>query len=622
MLEDESHAQLTAEEQNRHMLITGATGSGKTRALISMICQHIINGTGCSIIDPHGDITRYLKSWYASRSNRLHRTIHFVDVADASHAFAFDPIAVDDPSQIPTMASGFANSMSAVFSNGDPRTTPLITSNFYTIAYALADLGLGLPEAVYFLFQQEDQVRRSLIDQIGDDYVRRFWENQHAARPHEYMVSMESVERRVRAFLIDPLARRIFGQKQNSIDFHGVINRGETVVLNLGNIGGRQPSLETARIIGTLYLSTLISKARERDPDANNKLHHLIIDECQNFITADYATTLDQLRKFGICLNLSCQFPDQIRYVDERVFQSVTKNTNTKINFSMNDYEDAKLASWTLFADQINPDRVKEVLTRPAVVGHTIRRMKSESTSNTVQQGETEGQAVASADGEAASTTRNWGTGSATADSHTSGSVTSEMSAAGFSHVESTGLMDDMATTGFATVHTNEGFGEARANSSSSSSSHSEFEGYGRASTRSFSQSEAHSKGRSTQRGTAEQEGYSETLAPVMRTLPTATYSLDEQAHTFANGLMQLPKRFAYLKRAGQKAVLIKSLDTPDPIVSDEKTNRVISEMKSACPYLTTAAEADAEIELRRRQVEDLAFGVSRTPTREPEFFD
>ena len=339
VLKNDRRIELSAEEQNRHMLITGATGSGKTRALLSMICQHIENRTGCSIIDPHGDITRYLKAWYASKSNRLHRTIHFVDVANSDEAFAFDPISVTDPSEIPTMASAFANSMAAVFSNGDPKATPLITSNFYAIAFALADLGLGLPEAIYFLFQQEDQVRRSLIDQIGDDYIRRFWDNQHAARSHEYMVAMESVEKRVRAFMIDPLARRIFGQKERNINFHDVMDRGETVVINLGNIGGKEPPLDTWRVVGTLYVSTLVAKAKQRNPAAANKLHHLYIDECQNFITADFAVILDQLRKFGICLNLSCQYAEQIRNVDERVYQSVMANAGTKLAFSASEYK-------------------------------------------------------------------------------------------------------------------------------------------------------------------------------------------------------------------------------------------------------------------------------------------
>ena len=278
--------------------------------------------------------------------------------------------------------------------------------------------------------------------------------------------------------------------------------------------------------------------------------------------------------------------------------------------------------TWDFFADQINPDRVKEVLTKPVVVGHSIHRMKSGSRSASIHQSETTGESAGLASGFSDSHSFSHGRGTASVETNTEGSVHSEMAAAGFSHIDGSGPIDGMATHGATTIHTNEGTGHTEAKSSSNSFSESEFEGYAHSSSNSRVASRARSRATARSRGATEQEGFSETLVPILQNRASATYSLEEQAHVFATGFMKLPKRFAYLKRSGQKAVLIKSLDTPDPIVSIQKTNRVISEMKSACPYLTTAAEADAEIELRRRQVEELAHGVIITPVSEPDFID
>lgn len=40
----------------RHTHIIGATGTGKSTLLLSMISQDIINGNGIAVLDPHGDL--------------------------------------------------------------------------------------------------------------------------------------------------------------------------------------------------------------------------------------------------------------------------------------------------------------------------------------------------------------------------------------------------------------------------------------------------------------------------------------------------------------------------------------------------------------------------------------
>ena len=49
---------LTLEERRRHMYIIGATGTGKTTALLHMIHHDLLKGSGVAIIDPHGDLVQ------------------------------------------------------------------------------------------------------------------------------------------------------------------------------------------------------------------------------------------------------------------------------------------------------------------------------------------------------------------------------------------------------------------------------------------------------------------------------------------------------------------------------------------------------------------------------------
>jgi len=58
---------LTEREQAYHATIFGASGSGKSKLLQSVFLQHLANGNGVGLIDPHADLAMdILKSLIAS----------------------------------------------------------------------------------------------------------------------------------------------------------------------------------------------------------------------------------------------------------------------------------------------------------------------------------------------------------------------------------------------------------------------------------------------------------------------------------------------------------------------------------------------------------------------------
>jgi ABC-type ATPase involved in cell division len=54
---------VSQEHRDTHFYIVGASGSGKTKFLESLIKQDIENGLGFGIIDPHGDLTEHTKGY-------------------------------------------------------------------------------------------------------------------------------------------------------------------------------------------------------------------------------------------------------------------------------------------------------------------------------------------------------------------------------------------------------------------------------------------------------------------------------------------------------------------------------------------------------------------------------
>jgi len=66
---------LTKEERRRHMYILGATGTGKTTLLLSMIKQDMENDKGLCVVDPHGDLIEDIL--HIIPKNRIKDVVYF-----------------------------------------------------------------------------------------------------------------------------------------------------------------------------------------------------------------------------------------------------------------------------------------------------------------------------------------------------------------------------------------------------------------------------------------------------------------------------------------------------------------------------------------------------------------
>src|SRR6476660_1921155 len=51
---------ISAADQRQHIYVIGKTGSGKTTLLRNLIIQHLVQGHGVGVIDPHGDLAEEL----------------------------------------------------------------------------------------------------------------------------------------------------------------------------------------------------------------------------------------------------------------------------------------------------------------------------------------------------------------------------------------------------------------------------------------------------------------------------------------------------------------------------------------------------------------------------------
>ncbi|MEO7297428.1 MAG: DUF87 domain-containing protein [Verrucomicrobiota bacterium] len=88
---DQQSFGISVPDQRHHLYIIGKTGSGKTTLLRNLIIQHIAQGHGVGVIDPHGDLAEEL--------------LHHVPPKRAEHLCYFNPGDLEFPIGLNVLAN-------------------------------------------------------------------------------------------------------------------------------------------------------------------------------------------------------------------------------------------------------------------------------------------------------------------------------------------------------------------------------------------------------------------------------------------------------------------------------------------------------------------------------------
>ena len=87
---------VSQDHRDAHFYVVGATRSGKTKFLESLIKQDIENGLGFGVIDPHGDFTEDIKGYlhllHKDEPDFLRDKVVLIDPTDKDLSVAFNPL--------------------------------------------------------------------------------------------------------------------------------------------------------------------------------------------------------------------------------------------------------------------------------------------------------------------------------------------------------------------------------------------------------------------------------------------------------------------------------------------------------------------------------------------------
>ncbi|MEO8582120.1 MAG: DUF87 domain-containing protein [Patescibacteria group bacterium] len=281
---------LNQEERRRHMYILGATGTGKSTLLLSMINQDLKNDKGLCVIDPHGELIESILPLIPE--NRIKDVVYF-NPDDISFPVGLNLL------ELPTDVEGdlllrekelITESIISLFHKiyddkySGPRMEYILRNTIHT-AFTIPNPTLF---TVYKLLINED-FRNQVTSKLTDENLHDFWEYEFSKAGDYQKVKMISpITNKIGRFLFSPTAKRILEQEKSTINFDDIMDSGKILLCNVskGKIGEDNSQVFGALIMTKIQLAAL-KRARQKSTD--RKDFYFYVDEFQNFATPSFA---------------------------------------------------------------------------------------------------------------------------------------------------------------------------------------------------------------------------------------------------------------------------------------------------------------------------------------------
>ncbi|MEK6371217.1 MAG: DUF87 domain-containing protein [Acidobacteriota bacterium] len=313
--EDSIATHLSAADVQRHTLLLGATGSGKSHLLETLALSHLRAGRGFTLIDLHGDLFTRVAAWaLTTRPARL-ILLDFTRPDLLPGWNPLTPIAGVDPGRQVDLLVGvlkrlYAGEDVASWAWG-VKVEELMRHALRACMESAAPMSLAdLPS--FFLVPS---VRQRVLQSLPPENISRaYFTTRFGAREEMYV---SAVLNKLEPFLGSIAVQRFLGQTVSTFDLMGAIDRGDTVLVNLakGYLG------PTADVMGRLLVNVLQTAAlrRERIAPAKRTPYALLLDEAHVLAGAESGLEdfLVAARKYRVSVTLAAQglslFPPNFR---------------------------------------------------------------------------------------------------------------------------------------------------------------------------------------------------------------------------------------------------------------------------------------------------------------------
>ena len=353
---NETEVMLNDDMRLRHTHIIGATGTGKSTLIATMMIEDMNAGNGCALFDPHGDIVEdILLRIPEHRKNG----VIIIDPSDTEFPIGFNLLQATTDAEKIVLSSDLVSAFKRHATAWGDTMTSVLSNAINT--FLESSKGGTLIELKRFLL--EASFRKEFLASVEDPSIHYYWNNEY----HMVKKSIAPLLTRIDTFLRPKIVRYMLAQN-SGIDFKACIDEKKILLIKLsqGQIGE-----ENSYLLGSLFLSKMnqVAQGRQSLPKEQRHPYYLYLDEFQNFITPSITRILSGARKYGLGLVLAHQELGQID--DPKVLNSVISNPHTRICFRLGDSDAKRLESGFSYFEQSDLQSLS--------VGQAIIRLGSSS---------------------------------------------------------------------------------------------------------------------------------------------------------------------------------------------------------------------------------------------------
>lgn len=362
---------LSVEDLSRHMYVLGASGAGKSFALLGWIMTLIQIGKGVTVIDPHGGLVDEILYRLPQLDSRIRDKLVIFDPTNPEDTLCFNPLE-RSPNQTPERRAEFLATMVTELSGADKQITVRMQRIMFHAFWLLILNNLTLLE--YARTLTDRAYRNRLLETIVGAHhpLKNYWYNEFPADDNrgdrtarEWVQSSIS---RVGRLVNDPDLQLVFGSRESSVNVTVILDRSKIFLVKLskGVLGKDNSHLLGGFIMAIIQLATL---ARAENHYGVHTPHFLFIDEFQNYVSNEIEEILAESRKYNLGLVLAHQNFQQLRN-QPKLQSAILGNVKNLALFQMS-YEDAD----TFVQDVFNTDdlnQIKEIRTRKEPTGFSF----------------------------------------------------------------------------------------------------------------------------------------------------------------------------------------------------------------------------------------------------------
>ena len=218
---------LTNQDRKQHLLICGATGSGKSSLMYNMILNDIKKNKSLALIDPHGDLSEKIISNIAKDQN--HKVICF-NPSKNSTTYSIDlleryskPNTKEYEIETELIIENLISVFNKIFYKENimgHRIEYILRNSLKTI------LQVNDPSLLkVFNLINDPNYLKEVLKEIKDINLLNFWQNEFNKAGDYQRVKMSfGVTTKLGRFLFSDIAKKVFGESKQKLNINQLIN--------------------------------------------------------------------------------------------------------------------------------------------------------------------------------------------------------------------------------------------------------------------------------------------------------------------------------------------------------------------------------------------------------------